>query len=63
MLALSRKPKETIVIGDDIYVTVVEVRGDRVKLSITAPKDIPIFREEVYEKIQEAARKGKANVR
>ena len=47
MLVLSRKRDETIVIDDNIQITVVEVRGDRVRLGFTAPKDIPIRRSEV----------------
>ena len=47
MLVLSRYAEETIVIGDDIEVMVVEVRGNRVRLGITAPKDMPIYRLEI----------------
>jgi len=54
MLALSRKKDESIIINDDIEITVIEVKGDQVKLGITAPKSIPIYRKEVYIQIQQA---------
>lgn len=49
MLVLSRKRGERIVIGESIVITVVEIRGDKVRLGIVAPKDVPVHREEVYE--------------
>jgi len=52
MLVLSRKNGEKLLIGDDIEVTVVEIRGDKVRLGVTAPTVIPIHREEVYEAIK-----------
>ncbi len=51
MLVLSRKKNESIVINNDIVITVVEVRGDKVRLGIQAPKDVPVHRQEVYEAI------------
>ena len=48
MLVLSRKKNESIVIANDIVITVVEVRGDKVRLGIVAPKDVQVHREEVY---------------
>lgn len=51
MLVLSRKKDESIVINNDIVITVVEVRGDKVRLGIVAPKDVPVHREEVYHAI------------
>ncbi|MEK7664054.1 MAG: carbon storage regulator CsrA [Patescibacteria group bacterium] len=51
MLVLTRKKNESIVIGDDITVTVVEVRGDKVRLGIVAPKTVPVHRQEVFEAI------------
>lgn len=51
MLVLSRKKNESIVINNDIIVTVVEIRGDKIRLGIVAPKDVPVHREEVYEAI------------
>ena len=52
MLVLSRKRGEAIVIGDDIRITVVEIRGDKVKLGFIGPDQVPIHREEVYRRIQ-----------
>ncbi|MCA9260630.1 MAG: carbon storage regulator CsrA [Planctomycetales bacterium] len=51
MLVLSRQRDQSIVISDNIVVTVVDVRGDKVKLGIEAPQDIPVHRREVYEAI------------
>ena len=56
MLVLSRKKNEAIVISGDIVITVVEVRGDKVRLGIEAPKDVPVHRQEVWDAIQGAAR-------
>jgi carbon storage regulator len=52
MLVLSRKKNESIVIDDDIIITVVEVRGDKVRLGIEAPKEVPVHRREVFDAIQ-----------
>ncbi len=52
MLVLSRKKNESIVIDDTIIITVVEIRGDKVRLGIEAPKEIPVHRSEVYAAIQ-----------
>ena len=54
MLALSRKENESIMIGNDIKITILEVKGEQVKIGITAPKAVPIYREEVYTQIKEA---------
>ena len=54
MLALSRKKNEALVIDNKIEVTVLEIKGDQVKIGITAPKEVPIYRKEVYIQIQEA---------
>lgn len=54
MLALSRKKNEAIVINNDIEITVLEVKGDQVKIGISAPKEVPIYRKEVYIQTQEA---------
>ncbi|MBI3463416.1 MAG: carbon storage regulator CsrA [Planctomycetes bacterium] len=52
MLVLSRHRDESIIIGDDIVITVVDIRGDKVRLGINAPIEIPVHRQEVYEAIQ-----------
>lgn len=54
MLALSRKKDEAIVINDDIEIKIIEIKGDQVKIGISAPKSVPIYRKEVYAQIQEA---------
>lgn len=54
MLALSRKKNEAIVINNNVEITVLEVKGEQVKLGITAPKEVPVYRKEVYVQIQEA---------
>ena len=54
MLALSRKKDEAIIINDDIEITVIEIKGDQVKLGITAPKSVPIYHKEVYVQIKDA---------
>jgi carbon storage regulator len=61
MLVLSRQKDESIMIGDDVEIIIVDVRGDKVRLGITAPKSIPVHRKEVYESIQreKAAKQGK----
>ncbi len=52
MLVLSRQKDESIMIGDEVEVTIVDIRGDKVRLGITAPKSISVHRKEVYEAIQ-----------
>lgn len=52
MLVLSRKKNESIIISDTITITVVEIRGDKVRLGINAPRDIPVHRSEVHEALQ-----------
>lgn len=54
MLALSRKKDEALIINNNIEITVLEIKGDQVKLGISAPKSIPIYRKEVYLQIQES---------
>ena len=60
MLVLSRHRDESIIIGDNIVITVVDVRGDKVRLGIDAPTDIPVHRQEVYEAIQRERQGGGA---
>jgi carbon storage regulator len=52
MLVLSRQREETVMIGDDIEVTIVDVRGDKVRLGIRAPRNVPVHRKEVYDAIR-----------
>jgi carbon storage regulator len=52
MLVLSRKKNESIVINNDITIVVVEIRGDKVRLGVEAPKEVPVHRQEVYEAIR-----------
>lgn len=54
MLALSRKKGEALVVNNNIEITVLEIKGDQVKIGISAPKEVPIYRKEVYVQIQEA---------
>ena len=53
MLALTRKKGEALMINNNVEITILEVRGDQVKIGISAPKDVPIYRKEVYLQIQE----------
>ena len=54
MLALSRKKNEALVINNNVEITVLEIKGEQVKLGITAPRDVPVYRKEVYIQIQDA---------
>ena len=54
MLALSRKKGEALVINNNIEVTILEIKGEQVKLGISAPKEVPVYRKEVYVQIQKA---------
>jgi carbon storage regulator len=58
MLVLSRKKNESIVINDDITIVVVEIRGDKVRLGVEAPKEVPVHRSEVYQAIHRNAAAG-----
>lgn len=58
MLVLSRHRDESIMIGDDVVVTIVDIRGDKVRLGINAPQDVPVHRQEVYEAIQRENRRA-----
>lgn len=58
MLVLSRHRDESIMIGDDIVITIVDIRGDKVRLGIDAPQEVPVHRQEVYEAIQRENRKA-----
>lgn len=52
MLALTRKKGEALIVNNNVEITIIEVRGDQVKVGISAPKDVPIYRKEVYLQIQ-----------
>ena len=54
MLALSRKKNEALIINNNIEITILEINGEQVKLGISAPKEVPVYRKEVYIQIQEA---------
>lgn len=54
MLALSRKKNEALIVNNNIEITVLEIKGEQVKLGISAPKEVPVYRKEVYVQIQEA---------
>ena len=58
MLALSRKKNEALVINNNIEITVLEIKGEQVKLGISAPRDVPIYRKEVYVPLQEATKEA-----
>jgi carbon storage regulator len=58
MLVLSRQKDETIIIGDDIEITVVDIRGDKVRLGVSAPKSISVHRKEVYDAIRRENREA-----
>ena len=67
MLVLSRHRDESIMIGDDVMITIVDIRGDKVRLGIDAPQEIPVHRQEVYDAIkrenQKASRLGPSETR
>lgn len=58
MLALSRKQGESIVVGNDIEITILEIKGDQVKIGIKAPKSVPVYRKELYVQITDANREA-----
>lgn len=60
MLVLSRQRDESIIIGDNVVVTIVDIRGDKVRLGIEAPKEVPVHRQEVYEAIRREAQKARS---
>lgn len=62
MLALSRKKDEAVIINDDIEITIIEIKGDKVKIGISAPKSVPIYRKEVYMQIQNANKEAAQSV-
>jgi carbon storage regulator len=58
MLVLSRQRDESIMIGDKVVITIVDIRGDKVRLGIEAPQEVPVHRQEVYEAIKREGRTG-----
>lgn len=62
MLVLTRKKNESLMIGEDIEIVVVDIQGDRVRIGINAPKKLPVHRKEVYEEIIEANRAAQVQV-
>ena len=58
MLALTRKKGESLMINNDIEITVLEIRGDQIKIGVSAPKEVPIYRKEVYTQIQQENKKS-----
>lgn len=61
MLALSRKKNESIIVNNDVEITILDIKGDQVKIGITAPKTVPVYRKEVYLQIQEANKAASAS--
>ncbi len=61
MLALSRKKGEALMINNDIEITVLDIKGEQVKIGIAAPKEVPVYRKEVYIQIQEANKEAADN--
>lgn len=58
MLALTRKKGESIMINNNIEISILEIRGDQIKIGISAPKDVPVYRKEVYNQIQEETKEA-----
>lgn len=58
MLALARKTNQSIMIGNDIEITLLKIKGDQVKIGINAPKSVPIYRKEIYVQIQDENKKA-----
>jgi carbon storage regulator len=62
MLALSRKKNEALIVNNNVEITILEIKGDQVKIGINAPKEIPVYRKEVYLQIQNANKESAAEV-
>jgi len=61
MLVLTRRPGESIVVGEDIVVTVIEIKGGQVRIGIDAPRDVEVYREEIYEQVKQENLSAVAN--
>lgn len=61
MLALSRKKNEALIINNNVEITILEIKGDQVKIGISAPKEVPVYRKEVYLQIQNANKEAVAD--
>lgn len=61
MLILTRRINETLNIGDDVQVTVLGIKGNQVRIGINAPRDVPVHREEIYQRIKREERMGEAS--
>ena len=61
MLALSRKKGEALVINNNVEISILEIRGEQVKIGISAPKEVPVYRKELYVQIQEANKEAMSN--
>lgn len=62
MLALSRKKNEALIVNNNVEITILEIKGDQVKIGINAPKEIPVYRKEVYLQIQNANKESATEV-
>ncbi|MBF4101875.1 carbon storage regulator CsrA [Mannheimia haemolytica] len=62
MLILTRKIGEVLLVGDDVEITVLSIRGNQVKLGVNAPKEISVHRREIYERIKALSRRGKCGI-
>ena len=62
MLVLTRRPGESIVVGEDIVVTVIEIKGGQVRIGIDAPRSVEVYREEIYEQVRQENLSAIANV-
>lgn len=58
MLALTRKKGESLIVNNNIEITILEIRGDQIKIGVNAPKEVPIYRKEVYDQIQQENKKS-----